>query len=245
MSSKKRKRSDKDTKNSDKKSDEKEKDKRGRKPKNLDEEVKKKISEEVLKEMKETYLKENDLNEKDFIPYSQDIITDNTIQLNKELSGMIKVYIYNLYQDDNNEIYKEINFSKKLKKIISFLNMSENEFSFFTILVDLIGLKLKKNFDTFEHLYYIGILSLQYSSGKFMNNIDDKFIQWKIEINNDNNEIKEKIEKIGIREINTKREELILHDNGYDQDKYIDYNQLVDDILNSAHFYKDRKESME
>ena len=236
MSSKKRKRSNEDTKDLDKKNlNDKDKDKRGRKPKILGEEEKKKISIEVLKEMKETYIKENDLNEKDFTPYSQDIFTDNIIQLNKEISGMIKVYIHKLYQDDNNELHKEKNFSKKVKKLISFLNMSENEFACFTILVDLIGIKHKNNFDTFEHLYYIGILSLQHSSGKFLDIIDDKFIQWKNEINIDENEIKE---KIGIREMNKRREELILEDKELEQEKYTDYNQLVDDILSSAHFYK-------
>ena len=111
--------------------------------------------------------------------------------------------------------------------------MSENEFSAFTLLLDRIGLVNRKNYNIFEHLYYIGILAMQISSDKYNNNIDNIFIKWKKDIGIDEN-----ILKISIKEMNKRKEELTLSDDEYDPEKYIDYNQLVDDILNETHFYK-------
>ena len=113
--------------------------------------------------------------------------------------------------------------------------MNENEFSFFTILLDNIGLIHKSNFDIFEHLYYIGILSKQYSSGKFLNKINNKFNKWKTDIKIDENMIK----SIGIIEMNKRRNELTKSDDEFEQEQYIDYNQLVDDILKENNFYKE------
>ena len=50
-----------------------------------------------------------------------------------------------------------------MKQIVSFLHLNENEFSFFTILCDKIDFQPVKKFDFFENLYYISILSMQYS----------------------------------------------------------------------------------
>ena len=211
-----------------------EKNKKGRKKKFISEPQKKQILEEVDKEL-DNYLKTLELNENDFVPYSLDEISNIQYQNDNKISRMIQIYIKKLNDDEKNEIYKIINFSKNLKKIIFYLNMNENEFSFFTILLDNIGLIHKSNFDIFEHLYYIGILSKQYSSGKFLNKINNKFNKWKTDIKIDENMIK----SIGIIEMNKRRNELTKSDDEFDQEQYIDYNQLVDDILKEAHFYKE------
>ena len=215
-----------------KKEKEEEKNKKGRKKKDISNEQVAQILEEVNKEL-DNYVKTIDLKENDFIPYSLDEITNLPNQNNKQLSRMLQIYIQKLNDDENNKTYEENNFSKNLTKIISFLNMSENEFSAFTLLLDRIGLVNRKNYNIFEHLYYIGILAMQISSDKYNNNIDNIFIKWKKDIG-----IEENILKIGIKEMNKRKEELTLSDDEYDPEKYIDYNQLVDDILNETHFYK-------
>jgi len=208
--------------------------KKGRKKKEISEEEKKQIMEEVEEELNK-YLKPIELDENNFTPYSLDEILNIQIKNDKPISRMLQVYIHKLNEDENNKTYEIINFSKNFKKIITYLNMSENEFSFFTILLDKIGLKHDNNFDIFEHLYYLGILSMQYTTGKFLNRINDKFIKWKKDINLDENMIK----SIGIIEMNNRKNELTISDKDYDSEKYIDYNQLVDDILKEAHFYKE------
>ena len=215
-----------------KKEKKEEKNKKGRKKKDISNEQVAQILEEVNKEL-DNYVKTIDLKENDFIPYSLDEITNLPNQNNKQLSRMLQIYIQKLNDDENNKTYEENNFSKNLTKIISFLNMSENEFSAFTLLLDRIGLVNRKNYNIFEHLYYIGILAMQISSDKYNNNIDNIFIKWKKDIG-----IEENILKIGIKEMNKRKEELTLSDDEYDPEKYIDYNQLVDDILNETHFYK-------
>ena len=215
-----------------KKEKKEEKNKKGRKKKDISNEQVAQILEEVNKEI-DNYVKTIDLKENDFIPYSLDEITNLPNQNNKQLSRMLQIYIQKLNDDENNKTYEENNFSKNLTKIISFLNMSENEFSAFTLLLDRIGLVNRKNYNIFEHLYYIGILAMQISSDKYNNNIDNIFIKWKKDIGIDEN-----ILKIGIKEMNKRKEELTLSDDEYDPEKYIDYNQLVDDILNETHFYK-------
>jgi len=215
-----------------KKEKKEEKNKKGRKKKDISNEQVAQILEEVNKEL-DNYVKTIDLKENDFIPYSLDEITNLPNQNNKQLSRMLQIYIQKLNDDENNKTYEENNFSKNLTKIISFLNMSENEFSAFTLLLDRIGLVNRKNYNIFEHLYYIGILAMQISSDKYNNNIDNIFIKWKKDIGIDEN-----ILKIGIKEMNKRKEELTLSDDEYDPEKYIDYNQLVDDILNETHFYK-------
>ena len=215
-----------------KKEKKEEKNKKGRKKKDISNEQVAQILEEVNKEL-DNYVKTIDLKENDFIPYSLDEITNLPNQNNKQLSRMLQIYIQKLNDDENNKTYEENNFSKNLTKIISFLNMSENEFSAFTLLLDRIGLVKRKNYNIFEHLYYIGILTMQISSDKYNNNIDNIFIKWKKDIGIDEN-----ILKIGIKEMNKRKEELTLSDDEYDPEKYIDYNQLVDDILNETHFYK-------
>ena len=215
-----------------KKEKKEEKNKKGRKKKDISNEQVAQILEEVNKEL-DNYVKTIDLKENDFIPYSLDEITNLPNQNNKQLSRMLQIYIQKLNDDENNKTYEENNFSKNLTKIISFLNMSENEFSAFTLLLDRIGLVNRKNYNIFEHLYYIGILAMQISSDKYNNNIDNIFLKWKKDIGIDEN-----ILKIGIKEMNKRKEELTLSDDEYDPEKYIDYNQLVDDILNETHFYK-------
>ena len=215
-----------------KKEKKEEKNKKGRKKKDISNEQVAQILEEVNKEL-DNYVKTIDLKENDFIPYSLDEITNLPNQNNKQLSRMLQIYIQKLNDDENNKTYEENNFSKNLTKIISFLNMNENEFSAFTLLLDRIGLVNRKNYNIFEHLYYIGILAMQISSDKYNNNIDNIFIKWKKDIG-----IEENILKIGIKEMNKRKEELTLSDDEYDPEKYIDYNQLVDDILNETHFYK-------
>ena len=208
-----------------KKEKKEEKNKKGRKKKDISNEQVAQILEEVNKEL-DNYVKTIDLKENDFIPYSLDEITNLPNQNNKQLSRMLQIYIQKLNDDENNKTYEENNFSKNLTKIISFLNMSENEFSAFTLLLDRIGLVNRKNYNIFEHLYYIGILAMQISSDKYNNNIDNIFIKWKKDIGIDEN-----ILKIGIKEMNKRKEELTLSDDEYDPEKYIDYNQLVDDNL--------------
>ena len=213
------------------------KEKRGRNKKETSEEEKKKILEEVEREI-ESYKKTIGLNENDIIPYSSEEMTNFPNHFSKQLSQMIKVFIYNLNQDPNNEYTNEIDFAKKIKKIISILNMNENDFAFFTILLDKIGWLFGKNYDDiFKHLHYIGILAMQYSSGKFIYIKNDEFNMWK-----DENKIgDDKIRAIDIKETNKRKEELLSSYDEYDPDKYLDYNQMVDDIIMNARIYKENK----
>ena len=212
------------------------KEKRGRNKKETTEEEKKIILEEVEREI-ESYKKTIGLNENDIIPYSSEEMTNFPNHFSKQLSQMIKVFIYNLNQDPNNEYTNEIDFAKKIKKIISILNMNENDFAFFTILLDKIGWQFGKDYELFEHLHYIGILTMQYSSGKFIYIKNDEFNMWK-----DENKIgDDKIRAIDIKETNKRKEELLFADDEYDPDKYLDYNQMVDDIIMNARIYKENK----
>ena len=209
--------------------------KKGRKKKELNKSIKNQILEEIDKEL-DNYRKPIELDENNFTPYSLDEISNIEYQNNKQISRMLQIYIHKLNEDEKNQTFKASNFSKNLKKIITYLNMSENELAFFTILLDKIGLiHDNNNFDIFEHLYYIGILSMQYSTGKFLNKINDKFNKWKKDINLDENMIK----SIGIIDMNKRRNELTISDKDFDSEQYIDYNQLVDDILKEVHFYKE------
>ena len=146
---------------------------------------------------------------------------------------MIKVFIYNLNQT-NNKYTNEIDFSKKIKNIISILNMNENDFAFFTILLDKIGWNFGKEYELFEYLHYIGILAMQYSSDKFKNIKNEKFNKWK----NGNIIGDNELRAIGIKETNKRKEELLSADDEYDPDKYLDCNQMVDDIIMKARIYK-------
>jgi len=208
---------------------------RGRKSKKMESHELEEIIKDIEKEMN-SYKIAIDLNDEYFIPYSKVIMSD--LKFDKQISKMIKVYIYKLNQEGKCGTIKD--FSRKMKQIVSFLHMNENEFSFFTILCDKIGFQPVKDFEFFEHLYYIGILSMQYSKNKYKNNIDDKYNSWKNEIAIEDKTLNE----IDIREVNNRREELTLDDNELNKEEYTDYNQMVDDILKDAHFYfyQDKKE---
>ena len=240
MSSQKRKRDpgENNSPKEDKQIPTKDQKKRGRHKKETTEEDKKKILEEVEKEIESSYKKTIVLEENDIIPYSSEEMTNFPNHFSKQLSQMIKVFIYNLNQDPNNEYTNEIDFAKKIKKIISILNMNENDFAFFTILLDKIGWHFGKNCDEiFKHLHYIGILAMQYSSGKFIYIKNDEFNTWK-----DENKIgDDKIRAIDIKETNKRKEELLSADDEGDPDKFLDYNQMVDDIIMNARIYKDNK----
>ena len=213
------------------------KEKRGRNKKETTEEEKKIILEEVEREIEKSYKKTIGLNENNIISYSSEEMTNFPNHFSKQLSKMIKVFIYNLNQDPNNEYTNEIDFAKKIKKIISILNMNENDFAFFTILLDKIGWQFGKDYELFEHLHYIGILTMQYSSGKFINIKNDKFNRWK----NGNIIGDDELRAIDIKETNKRKEELLSADDEGDPDKFLDYNQMVDDIIMNARIYKDNK----
>ena len=75
---------------------------------------------------------------------------------------------------------------------------------------------------------------MQYSSGKFIYIKNDEFNTWK-----DENKIgDDKIRAIDIKETNKRKEELLSAYDEYDPDKYLDYNQMVDDIIMNARIYK-------
>lgn len=209
--------------------------KRGRIKKIVTEEEKKKILEEVDKEI-ESYKKTIELNENDFISYSPEEMSDlESRQNNKKLSKMIQIYIHKLNEEGTNKYVNEINFAKKLKKIIYILNMNENEFAYFTLLLEKIGWDCSNNFEIFEHLHYVGILAMQYSSDKFKNKTSDKFKIWKNE-----NKIKDdELKAISLKDINLRIEELSINQDKYELDEFLDYNQMVDDIIMKARIYQD------
>lgn len=209
--------------------------KRGRIKKIVTEEEKKKILEEVDKEI-ESYKKTIELNENDFISYSPEEMSDlESRQNNKKLSKMIQIYIHKLNEEGTNKYVNEINFAKKLKKIIYILNMNENEFAYFTLLLEKIGWDCSNNFEIFEHLHYVGILAMQYSSDKFKNKTSDKFKIWKNE-----NKIKDdELKTISLKDINLRIEELSINQDKYESDEFLDYNQMVDDIIMKARIYQD------
>ena len=235
MSSQKRKRDpgQNNSSKNDKQIPTKDQKKRGRHKKETTDEEKKKILEEVEKEIESSYKKTIGLNENDIIPYSSEEMTNLPNHFSKQLSQMIKVFIYNLNQTKN-KYTNERDFSKKIKNIISILNMNENDFAFFTILLDKIGWNFGKEYELFEYLHYIGILAMQYSSDKFKNIKNEKFNKWK----NGNIIGDNELRAIGIKETNKRKEELLSADDEYDPDKYLDCNQMVDDIIMKARIYK-------
>lgn len=209
--------------------------KRGRIKKIVTEEEKKKILEEVDKEI-ESYKKTIELNENDFISYSPEEMSDlESRQNNKKLSKMIQIYIHKLNEEGTNKYVNEINFAKKLKKIIYILNMNENEFAYFTLLLEKIGWDCSNNFEIFEHLHYVGILAMQYSSDKFKNKTSDKFKIWK----NENKMKDDELKAISLKDINLRIEELSINQDKYESDEFLDYNQMVDDIIMKARIYQD------
>ena len=239
MSSKKRKRDKEEEKTSkvNEQISSKRKERRGRKEKKTTKEEKEKILKSVEEDMN-NYKKVIDLDENDFIPYSKDKISELPHQFNKQISEMIKIYIHKLNKEEKNKLANQINFSKTFKKIILILNMNENEFSFFTILLDKISLNCGDDFDIFEHLYYVGILTMQFLSDKFKCKKDEKFDKWKMvfKIND------QMLNEISVKDINKRREELTISNDGYNSDDYLDYNQMVDDIIIKSRVYKDAKE---
>lgn len=237
MSSKKRNRNKEEEKpsNNNDQSINKKVEKRGRTKKSQTKEQKDEIMEKVEKEMN-SYKNTIELDENDFIPYSQDKLSEFPNNFNKSIAKMIKIYIYKLNEKEN-KITNEKNFAKNFKKIIFTLNMNENEFSFFTILLEKITFDSGKAFDIFEHLFYVGILTMQYLANKFKNKIDEKFKNWKLAYKIDDKMLQE----ITIKDINNKRENLTFENDDYDPDTYLDYNQMVDDILIKSRIYKDVK----
>ena len=211
---------------------------RGRNKKQVTEEEKKKILEEVEEEMKK-YIKELELNEDDFIPYSKEKLSEPLNHYNYKISKMLRVYLNKINPDLKNKYSGEKNFLKKFKKIISMVNMNENEFSFFTILLDKIGYDCKNEFDIFEHLQYLCLLTMQYLDEKFSKNIDEKFNQWK----NDFNINDDKMKEIDMKKLNERREKLTFNSDEIEKDEFLDYNQMVDDIIEITRSYivKDNK----
>ena len=211
---------------------------RGRNKKQVTEEEKKKILQEVEEEMKK-YIKELELNEDDFIPYSKEKLSEPLNHYNYKISKMLRVYLNKINPNLKNKYSGEKNFLKKLKKIISMVNMNENEFSFFTILLDKLGYECKNEFDIFEHLQYLCLLTMQYLDEKFSKNIDEKFNQWKndFKINDD------KMKEIDMKKLNERREKLTFNSDEIENDEFLDYNQMVDDIIEITRSYivKDNK----
>ena len=220
------------------------KDNRGRKKKIFDKSYIQAIMKEVEDEMNsDKYKKIITLNEekKSLILYKEiKDIPDLPNQYNKETSKMIMTYINNIRNkvmsiESKNKILEKMNvnhFLKNLIKIISCLNMNENELSVFTILLDRIGWDYGQ-FDQWEHLYYIGILTLQKLFNKYEDFEDDKYKSWIQQIIT-----KEDILKgIGLREMNARNKELRMQTDIYFHNNYIDYNEIVDTIIDNAHLY--------
>ena len=206
---------------------------KGRTKKYVSKEVKEKILKEVEEEI-EKYKKTIERNDIEFLPYSSEDFSYLPNKFSKQLSKMIQVYIYKLNEDENNKYTNEINFGKKFKKIISRLNMNENDFAYFTLILEKIGWDCDKKYQIFEHLHYIAILVMQFSSDKYQNNITKTFDNWKRE-----NKIQEDdLKNISIKEINDRKEELISDYDEFDPDKYLDFNQMVDDIIMKTRIYQ-------
>jgi hypothetical protein len=209
--------------------------KQGRKKKFQPKEQTVKYMAEVEEEMN-SYKTIIELNENDFIPYSQDKLSEIPNQFDKSISQMIKIYIYKLNEKEN-KIANEKNFAKNFKKIVYTLNMNKNEFAFFTILIEKIIFDCKNGFDIFEHLFYLGTLTKQFLAEKFNNKIDERFKNWKNVYKIDD----KMLEKITVKDMNNRSEELTLANCEYDPDKFLDYNQMVDDLLIKSRIYKDVK----
>ena len=197
--------------------------------------VSKEEKDKKLKEVEEDIEKykktKEEEDEKVFLPYSSE---DFSYLPNKQISKMIQVYIHKLNEDENNKYVNEINFAKTFKKIITRLNMNENEFSYFTLILEKIGWDCDKKYQIFEHLHYIAILAMQFSSNKYKNNMTNTFTIWKNE-----NKIKDDdLKNISIKEINDRKEELISDNDEFDSDKYLDFNQLVDNIIMKSRIYQ-------
>ena len=165
----------------------------------------------ILKEAEENIMKLYtniiNLDEKnEIIPYKTYKISEYSTKFNKIMDTMIKVYL-NKISDNKNNIYNnniEYNFKKEIKKIISFFNMNENEFSFFTLLLELINFKEAKD------LYYIGILCIQLSSDNYQNKNNEDYNKWKENIYRI---YADKIQLINdIKVINDRCEELLIID---------------------------------
>ena len=113
--------------------------------------------------------------------------------------------------------------------------MNENELAVFTIILDKVEWKSDKKFDQWEHFYYLGILTLQKIFNRFQDFENEKYTSWieslKKEINDDI------FNGIGLREMNSRNKELRIQK----QDNLIDYNEIVDTIIDNAHLYKKRK----
>ena len=220
---------------------------RGRKKQNLPKEKIAAIMEEVENEMKsDKYTKIINLNEEnESITLFNEIDDLPDLPRNEEISKMTMNYINgirNLIKEKQNEKTKEkldiINsshFIKNLNKIISYLNMNENELAVFTIILDKVEWKSDKKFDQWEHFYYLGILTLQKIFNRFQDFENEKYTSWieslKKEINDDI------FNGIGLREMNSRNKELRIQK----QDNLIDYNEIVDTIIDNAHLYKKRK----
>ena len=237
MSSKKTKRAQ-EEKNSSKEKKQllsKGKEKRGRNKKGVSENEKKDILKKVENEMN-SFKKVIELKEDDFIPYSPEKISEPLNHYNNKISKMSRIYLNKI----NPELRNKENFLKKFQKIISLMNMNENEFSFFTILLDKIGWICRNEFDIFEHLQYIGLLSMQYLDNKFKNNIEERFKRWKEEVFKKDKEILEKIDK---KDIFKRREELTFNNYEFEQDEFLDYNQMADDIIEMSRNYKSQNKT--
>ena len=218
--------------------------KRGRKKQNLSKEKIASIMEEVENEMKsDRYTKIINLNEENESIKSFNEIDDiPDLPRNEEISKMTMNYINGIRNSNNIENQKEkldiINsshFIKNLIKIISYLNMNENELAIFTIILDKVEWNSNTNFDQWEHFYYLAILTLQKIFNRFKDFEKEKYVSWKERVKNEIND--DIFNGIGLREMNSRNKELRVPK----QNSYIDYNEIVDTIIDNAHLYKKRK----
>ena len=221
---------------------------RGRKKQNLPKEKIASIMEEVENEMKsDKYTKIINLNEEnESITIFNKIDDLPDLPINKEIKKMTMNYINGIRNTNNNEkqnekiklkldIINSSHFIKNLNKIISHLNMNENELAIFTIILDKVEWKSDKKFDQWEHFYNLGILTLQKIFNRFQDFQNEKYISWKENIKKDIND--DIFNGIGLREMNSRNKEL----RNQREYSYIDYNEIVDTIIDNAHLYKKRK----
>lgn len=202
---------------------------------------------EIMKEIEEEYKK---FCEKD-IPLVSEY--ENLFELkdnydfsdlkNSEVGKMVMSYlkIDSLISDNKKigipkKIKNKVNFVNELYKIVTILKMNDFDFAFFSLLLDKFEWDVLENKEELilEYIYFLGLYSLEKTSPQLVQNLkNEKYENWLKNKNIDDN-IRE---EINIKMINDRKIELTLNDNVYCKDNFIDYNDIVDQIIGGIHNY--------
>ena len=201
----------------------------------------------IMKEIEEEYKK---LCTKD-IPLDKEYLNpleskDDIDFFNLKNSEVGKMVISYLKMGNNNSVGVKIGIPKKIKNMVNFVNefyrvvtilkMNDFDFTFFSLLLDNYNwdiLEYKKQL-LMENIYFLGLYSLEKTSPQHIQDLrNENYVNWLKNKNIDNN-IRE---KINIKMINDRKIELTLIDNVYCKDDFIDYNDIVDQMIGGIHNY--------